>query len=390
MFDFLKQEEKKVEYVELIYDLIFVYMIGRNNSLVAHLSGGFIDPSLYFTYVLVTLITIQIWYMTTLFINRYGSNSFSEYIGLFINMYLLYYMADGTNLQWQQDFYKYNVAWILILVNLIVQYRLKMNKAEYSAPWEKTNMLLFIHIMMIMAAVIAVGMVVFHFTGLPLTPLAMLAGMILTVVNHKKLDLVAVDFPHLTERVMLYVVFTFGEMIISISGYFSGEFGITRIYLSLCAFLIVVGLFMSYGFLYDHLLDREMSISGNAFMIIHIFIIFALSNLTMALEFMPEPEVALIPKTIYITLSFVVYYVFIFLLAPYTRFYNGEMLSFRYFGITLGVFVILMAVFCRYPFVNIAVSVALTFAIWYFQYKYWKDVIIPAEAELEAELSEIE
>ena len=379
MFDFLKQDEKKVEYVELIYDLIFVYMIGRNNSLVSHLSGGFFDPSLYLTYVLVTLITIQIWYLTTLFINRYGSNEFSEYIGLFINMYLLYYMADGTNLQWEQDFYKYNIAWMLILANIMVQYLLKMKRPEYSTPWEKINMMFFVRLLAAMIAVIAVFMIVFRFTGLPLTPLAMLAGIIITIINRKKLDLVAVDFPHLTERVMLYVVFTFGEMIISISGYFKGEVTLTRIYLTLCAFLIVVGLFMSYGFLYDHLLDREMSISGNGFMIIHIFIIFALSNLTMALEFMPESEVALIPKTIYITASFVVYYIFIFLLAPFTKFYNGEMLSFRYFGITLLLFVILMAVFYNHPLVNIAVSVALTFAIWFFEYKYWKEVIIPQE-----------
>ena len=26
-----KNEEKKVEYIELVYDLIFVYIIGRNN-----------------------------------------------------------------------------------------------------------------------------------------------------------------------------------------------------------------------------------------------------------------------------------------------------------------------------------------------------------------------
>ena len=32
----IRREEKKVEYLELIYDLIFVYIIGRNNSLLAH------------------------------------------------------------------------------------------------------------------------------------------------------------------------------------------------------------------------------------------------------------------------------------------------------------------------------------------------------------------
>lgn len=381
MINFLKKGEKKVEYVELIYDLVFVYMVGRNNSLVSHISGGFIDPELYLTYVLCTLITIQIWYMTTLFINRYGNNEFSDYIGLFINMYLLYYMADGTNMHWQADFYKYNIAWLLILVNLMVQYLLKMKRPENGTPWEKANIMLFVRVMGIMIAVIAAGILAFRYTGLPLTPLAMVFGIAATILQRKKLDLVAVDFPHLTERVMLYVVFTFGEMIISISGYFSGSFTLMKLYLSLCGFLIVVGLFMSYGFLYDHLLDREMQISGNSFMILHIFIIFALSNLTMALEFMSNPDVALIPKTIYITASFVMYYVFIFLLAPFTKGYCGELLSFKWFGITLAVFVALMAVFYRQPAVNIAVSVALTFAIWYFEYKYWKDFILPAEAE---------
>lgn len=100
MFDFLKSDEKKVEYVELIYDLIFVYVIGRNNSLISHISNGFIEPSAYLTYALCTLITIQIWYMTVLFINRYGENSIQDYIGLFINMFLLYYMADATRTTW--------------------------------------------------------------------------------------------------------------------------------------------------------------------------------------------------------------------------------------------------------------------------------------------------
>ena len=37
------REEKKVEYLELIYDLIFVYVIGRNNSLLHHAENGFVS-----------------------------------------------------------------------------------------------------------------------------------------------------------------------------------------------------------------------------------------------------------------------------------------------------------------------------------------------------------
>ena len=375
MPDLFKNEEKKVEYVELIYDLIFVYVIGRNNSLVSHFSGGFIEPDVYITYVLCTLITIQIWYMTTLFINRFGSNELSEYIGLFINMYLLYYMADGTRVHWEDFFYRYNIAWMLILLNILIQYLIKYRSTAQTAPWEAANILAFVRILGIMIAVIAVGILLYRPLGVPLTPVAMFTGMVLSVAQRDKLDLVAVDFPHLTERVMLYVVFTFGEMIISISGYFEGKFNADRMYLSACAFLIVVGLFMSYGFLYDRLLDREMAISGNAFMIIHIFIIFALSNLTMAIEFMPEPEVDLVPKTIYLLASFAMYYLFMFLLAPFTKGYSGSLKGFVPFAVCLIVFLAIHAVLYRYPGISIVVSVIMTFTFLQIQYRYWKRYI---------------
>ena len=36
----LQPKEKKVEYVELIYDLIFVYVVGRNNALLHIFENG--------------------------------------------------------------------------------------------------------------------------------------------------------------------------------------------------------------------------------------------------------------------------------------------------------------------------------------------------------------
>ena len=200
------------------------------------------------------------------------------------------------------------------------------------------------------------------------------------ITGRHKIDLIAVDFPHLSERVMLYVVFTFGEMIIAISGYFSGSFTPTSAYYALCAFLIVVGLFMSYGYLYDHLLDRDMSINGNRYMLIHIVIIFALSNLTSALEFMHEPSIPLAPKSIYITISFVLYYVFIFLLVPYTKGFNGRLKGFWKFAAALAAFVVLSIFAYRFSAISIALAVLLTFYIWNLEYRYKQQIIDKQQA----------
>lgn len=47
-----KSEEKKVEYVELVYDLIFVYIIGRNNLILHNTEGGFVSVTTFLAYVL--------------------------------------------------------------------------------------------------------------------------------------------------------------------------------------------------------------------------------------------------------------------------------------------------------------------------------------------------
>ena len=65
MTDMIKKDEKKVEYLELIYDLIFVYVIGRNNSLLHDIINGFVTGSTFIAYILCSLAIIQIWNFST-------------------------------------------------------------------------------------------------------------------------------------------------------------------------------------------------------------------------------------------------------------------------------------------------------------------------------------
>ena len=53
-------KEKKVGYVELIYDLIFVYVIGRNNALLHNFESGFVEPGSFAAYIMTTLAVIRI------------------------------------------------------------------------------------------------------------------------------------------------------------------------------------------------------------------------------------------------------------------------------------------------------------------------------------------
>ena len=188
----------------------------------------------------------------------------------------------------------------------------------------------------------------------------------MTSLSRKKSPGGAIDFMHLTERAMLYVVFTFGEMIIVVSAYFAGDgsFDPSVIYFSLMGFLIVAGLFVSYEIIYDHMLNREKEDGGMLYMVIHIFIIFALSCTTVALEFMREEEVALLPKIIFITASIIGYYAFLFCTGKYAKksFRYNPLFILKLLGLTAA-FAVLMIAFRENMRVNIFVTVAYVWSI---------------------------
>ena len=358
-----RSKEKKVEYLELIYDLIFVYIIGRNNSLLQNIENGFIPGGVFLAYVLGTLAVIQIWNFSTFYINLYGRNGVRDHVFLFLNMFLLYFMADGTSVAWESSFYKYNIAWALILINIGVQHLIEMTNHK-NAPWEIKRIKTKAAIIFSEAALVGVHIAVYAASGVSTPYVPIIFGVCAMMISGKKNALVPVDFAHLSERAMLYVVFTFGEMIIALASYFKGNLTANTVYFSAMAFIIVAGLLLSYGIMYNRFIDREKTTDGTGYMLIHIFLIFALNNISASLGFMREEEVSLMPKTAFLVGSFVLFYVFLFLLGRYSKKQSGLSLRLilRLSAATV-VFVCLMFLAREIMYLNIALSALYVFGV---------------------------
>ena len=332
MKELLQKEEKKVEYLELIYDLIFVYIIGRNNSLLhltengtislsafislLHLTeNGTISLSAFISYVVCTLDVIQIWNFSTYYINIYGKNGLREHIFLFSNMFLLYFIGVGTQEHWQKYHTQYHAAWALILLNIALQYAIEMR--NHDKKHIKTIIVLGVE--GVETAIVLLNIPIFQMFGYNFSYIPILFGIVATLMPYKNSDTVKIDFAHLSERAMLYVVFTFGEMVIAIAEYFHGDISFNLIFFAFMAFLIVAGLFLSYGTFYDKIIDREQEKNGLLYMFFHVFIIFGINNITASLEFMRDEEMSLIPKIIFLIGSFLIFYIFLFMTRKYAK-----------------------------------------------------------------------
>lgn len=361
---FTPNEEKKVEYLELIYDLIFVYVIGRNNSLLHNVVDGFVPGATFLAYVLCSLAVIQIWNFSTFYINMYGRNGLRDHVSLFVNMYLLYYIGEGTRVHWESFQNQYSFAWALILVNIGVQYLIERRNHPDDSDARHT-----IDRMMIVlfgeAAIVLVSIPLYNRTGIALSGAAIAFGIVMTWLLANPAKAKRVDFTHLSERAMLYVVFTFGEMIIAIASYFEGDFTLNNIYFSLMSFLIVAGLFLCYEVLYDRIIDRDCTeTTGMLYMMIHIFLIFGMNSMTTSLEFMQNEAVALWPKTLFLIGSFLLYFVCLFALQHYAK---PELRLCTRFTLPIGgitaAFIALMLLLREKMYLNIFVSVVYVFAV---------------------------
>ena len=354
-----KQEERKVEYLELVYDLVFVYMVGRNNALLSNFENGFVSGGAFFSYILCTLAIIQIWNFTTFYINMFGRNGVRDHVFLLTNMYLMYFIGESTRFDWHAYHVQYHVAWALILINIGTQYMIELRNHRADV-WNRDIIKRMATTLFVESAIVLAAAFVSPQIAPFLSLAAIFSGIILTALSRNISPAGAVDFMHLTERAMLYVVFTFGEMIIVVSAYFvgKGSFDPSVIYFSLMGFLIVAGLFVSYEIFYDHLLDREMANNGMLYMMIHIFLIFALGCITVSLEFMREEEVRLMPKVIFITVSIIGYFVFLICTGLYAKKKCRLTPAFLLRqAAAAAAFVILMMVFMENMKVNIFVTV---------------------------------
>ena len=358
MLDFLeeKEEERKVEYIELIYDLIFVHTIGRCGALL-NLEHGIPDPVVYLIFMVFSVAVLEAWYFYTIFINRFPQYPKQRNVSIFVSMYLLYYVAAGIHENWRENYAQIHVGWALILSHLAIQYAIALRKDTEKQSVMNRDIFVFIAEPIIILASIPI----YQSTGMIISPFAIILGIVVGVTG-PKVETRHADFPHLTERLMLYVVFSFGEMIIEISGFFDEGVTPMGIVHSLLAFALVSGLFLNYGYVYDHIIDREQKTTADWYLFIHMFLIISLSYLTQVMEMLRNPDVDENAKIISLGIWLVAYVIFLSLLERYAKERACHNYYLRLIQISGG-YVFLLHMTRWYPMMNFAMSVGYVYAI---------------------------
>ena len=296
--------DKKVELIELFYDLIFVYAISRLTTLIKEPANGIMHP--FFVYLIISFVILQAWLYFTNYINRYGKWELHDYILTIVNMIAVLYMANTINTQWNQMVLPFNISMLVMFLTVIGLYYFHDRKQETKNNAAHNS----IKIITIVCIIYIIALIAMFANNLRfaiwIDAVAVVVGAFLPFFLGGDFDKGIVNFPHLVERFELLTIITFGEAIVGMTIFFD----ITSLNLrSFLVFFIVLSMFAAYVIQVHRLMDHHRQERGFKLMFTHYFIIISINLMTVVFELLHSGEVDPIFESIVMIISLIVFYI---------------------------------------------------------------------------------
>ena len=283
----MEVKEKKVELIELFYDLIYVYAISRLTLLIEEPEGGVVPLSGFFGYLVVCFVILQAWLYLTNYVNRYGRWKWYDYALTAVNMIAAVYMANTISDKWSEMSTTFNLAMLVMLLCVSVMYFIQTRQKDVDAGAAKNSLLILTVDCLLYLAAFIVSLMDISRAVIWIDIAAVLVGAFLPFFIRGKFDHSIISFPHLVERFELITIITFGEGIVGMTGFFDVKHFTLRPILVFAVILCLFGCYVTQiHFLCNHhRVDRSLRL-----MFSHYFIVIAVNLVTVALKFLERSE----------------------------------------------------------------------------------------------------
>ena len=301
----LTVKAKKVELIELFYNLIFVYAISRLTSIISEHVNGVIAPFSFFAYIITSFVILQAWLYFTNYVNRYGQWKWYEYIIAVINMIAVIYMANTIGSTWNY-YLQFNISMLVMLFTVVILYSVHAycERSLKGAAGNSITILLVVCSIYIISSVA----VLWGYMNLViwLNVLAILTGAFLPFFIKGKFDKSIINFPHLAERFELLTIITFGESVVGMTHFFDvNNFSP----LPILVFLIIITMFGSYVLQIHNLINHDRVERSLRLMFSHYFIVISINLVTVALELINGGEISNWVPAIMLIVSLAIFYI---------------------------------------------------------------------------------
>ena len=266
---------KKVSWLELFFDLIFVAAIAKATHVLLHLEHGVIPVEYLFKFVLIFIPIWWSWVGQTLYTNRFGEEKLPHRLFMILQMFFMVVLTASLSTDFDSYYIPFLIGYCGVRLVTAIQYIYTI-RLETGAKREIAKRLGFGFLIGIAISLLSVffdswARYILLYTGI-------FVDILIPIIYRRYLKKVPVNTPHLLERFGLLTIILFGESIVSLVAIFETEsFLWGKVAIILLAFLLIIAMWWQYFDNLEKKIDKEAVTSGQVIIYGHLFILMSLS-----------------------------------------------------------------------------------------------------------------
>ena len=331
-------EEKKVTWLELFYDLLFVAAVATATHVLLHVEQGYIHGEYLLKFVLIFIPIWWAWTGQTMFINRFGQDFLHQRIFMILQMLFVLIMISSLSVDFDQYYVSFLIGYIGLRALTSIQY-LIVQKFEQS---ERKKVAVFLGTCFGIGIFISLLSLFFDswvryavlYTGIAV-------DMILPILGHKRLAKLPTNTAHLLERFALLTLILFGESVVSILAVIQPQKGDwNTILFSVISFVLIIAMWWQYFENVEKKVNKSIQRAGQTIIYGHLLILMSLSMIAASIKLMFLHEVQYTFSLYFVFGSVLLYFMATTLVFHQYRFEEHRLKVYH-----LGLFLGILAVF---------------------------------------------
>ncbi|NDI34678.1 low temperature requirement protein A [Chengkuizengella sediminis] len=355
--------EKKVTWLELFYDLVFVVAIATTTHVLLHVEEGVIHAEYILKFVLMIIPIWWAWVGQTLFINRFGEDLTHQRVFMIIQMFFTLIMISSLSVDFDKYYYSFLFGYLGLRVFTVSQHLVARRREEGDRQKVAQYLGTYFWIGIIISFLSIffdswIRYVVFY--------LGIVVEIIIPMFGRKYLIKYPTNIAHLLERFGLFTIILFGESIVSALSILDPKDGDWySILFSAISFIVIISMWWQYFDNMEKKVDKNLKTAGHSIIYGHLLIFTSLSMIAVSLQLMYLYEVEY-----YFMVFFVFSSVILYFFATTLVFHQYRHVHHRLKVYHLGLFVGILALFILIdllfvvPKIVIVIQLAIFFIVY--------------------------
>ncbi|SDO77613.1 Low temperature requirement protein LtrA [Paenibacillus sp. yr247] len=282
--------EKKVTWLELFYDLLFVAAVSKATHVLLHADNGYISIEYIAKFVLIFIPIWWAWVGQTLFNNRYGQDVFLHRIFMILQLFFVLTMTFSLSTDFDRYYVPFFIGYIGSRVLTAIQY-VVVQKSEIS---HRAATARYLGTRFWIGIVISTASLFFDsWFRYSILYAGIAVDIILPLIGRRFMVKTPIHTHHLLERFALFTLILLGELVVSTLAVLQSSDGTWQsILFAFQAFILVIAMWWQYFENIEKKVDKAMQTAGQTIIYVHLLIYLSMSTIAASIQLLFMDQLA--------------------------------------------------------------------------------------------------